>query len=600
MRLAKSPLTFRSRLQIIQIGLLCLFVAVGLSYYRIQIVKHDYFKVLGERFRVKKRIIKASRGLIYDRSERLVTRNLPAYDLVLMRDEMKEKWDLLRPRLAEFLDEDETELDAIYSKSKTRLLSLPIVIQKDIPFTDVVRILRNRNQYSGINVDVSSRRDYVYDTMLSHVLGYVGEAAESDMATDSGLRMGDIVGKRGLEKSYNQFLTGQDGEKTVQMNSRGYFFSEAITSDPKPGANLYLTVDLDLQKIAIDALAGHNGTVLMMDVTTGGMLVFVSSPSFDLNRFTKRMTEEEWLDLSNQPDKPLFSRPLQGLYAPGSIFKIVTALAALDKGVITPETRFFCTGEFEYYDRVFKCHLASGHGELDLKGAIQKSCNVYFYQTADQMGATVLASMASRLGFGTSTGIDLIGEKSGVVPSPKWKKRLYNKIWFPGETLSMCIGQGDLQVTPVQILSLMAVVANKGSSPIPHLIQKIEYAGETQLIETGRRHVELSESEYRTIQEGMWNVVNREHGTGSAAKIANRDVCGKTGTAQLVTFRSDHDRKDARYMNAWFAGFAPLSKPEVAIVVLVEHGGGGGVNAAPVARLVLDAYFNRMASMAPI
>lgn len=600
MRLAKSPLAFRDRLQFIQALILVLFVGVGLSYYRIQILNHDHFRVLGERFRVKKRQVKASRGLIYDRHEQLITRNLPAYDLVLMRDEMKEQWAQLKPRLAEFLSSDEAVLDATYQSYRSRLLSLPIVLEKDISFPEVVRVLRNRALYPGINVDVSSRRDYVYASLLSHVLGYVGEVTESDMAQSSTMRLGDIVGKRGIERAYDGFLTGHDGQRTVQMNSRGFFFSDTMTLVPESGSNLFLTLDIELQETAAQALDSHNGAVLMMDLRSGEILVYVSAPSFDLNQFARRMSEKDWNALLRQPNQPLFNRPIQGLYAPGSIFKIVTALAALDAGVITPETTFFCGGAYEYYGRTFKCASTAGHGVLDLKGAIQKSCNLYIYQVADQLTAQKIAAMAEKLGFGRETGVDLIGEKRGLVPSPTWKKERYGKVWFPGETLSMAIGQGDLQVTPIQLLYLMAVVANNGEAPVPRLLHKVERGGAMEPVNPTFHQVAIPKAYFQVVKEGMWRAVNREQGTGSAAALVGRDVCGKTGTAQLVTFRSDKDRKNERLMNAWFAGFAPRDRAEVAVVVVVEHGGGGGVNAAPVAREVLEAYFSKQKRLSPI
>ncbi|MCB1050584.1 MAG: penicillin-binding protein 2 [Acidobacteria bacterium] len=592
MRPTQNLLGLKRRLQGLQLVVGFIFAVVVASYYRVQVLNHDHYVDLGEKYRIKKRPVMATRGLVYDREKRLITRNLPSYNLVLQRDEMDQPFQQALPNLAQFLEKPPEQLQHAYEEYRGSLLSQPIPLEENVSFETVLKALRNRLNFPGLAVEVSSRRDYVYPDLFSHVLGYVGEASSQDLQNNPDLMLGDVVGKRGIENSYNSVLTGIQGEKAIHINSRGVIFREEMENPPIPGGNLTLTLDLDLQMAAKQAIGEHGGVILLMDVRNGDLLVFYSSPTFDLNQFSKQMSREQWADLINQPGQPLFNRPLQGLYAPGSIFKLVTVLSALHNNLIHSNTKVYCSGSYQYLGRTFHCHKRDGHGELDLWEAIQKSCNVYMYTISKDLGAQALAETAYDLGFGQKSGIDVVGEKLGIVPSPKWKQQTTGKPWYSGETLNMAIGQGNVQVTPIQLVKMMAIIASEGHCPQPHILKGLEHQGEEQPFEPTISRCSTIETEhFTTVKTAMWQVVNRPSGTGSAAAIPGFDVCGKTGTAQLLTFRSEADRKLERNMNAWFAGFAPLDNPQVAILVLVEQVGAGSTKAAPIAREVLSAYF---------
>lgn len=599
MRLAPTPLAFQGRILLIKIMVILGFLVVLGGYYRIQILEREHYEALGEKYRIKKRRIKATRGLIYDRNERLITQNMPTYNLILLRDEMEESWKRLRPRIASFLNITEEELDRRYKK-RSRLLSQPVLLAEDIEFSESMRIRRNRRRYPGLAIETTERRYYSFGRLFTHVLGYVGEVSREKLNDYPGLRMGDIVGQSGIELAYNDMLTGDDGERTIMIDNRGVYRQSQVSLPPTPGEDIYLTIDFELQKLAFDVLKGRLGSIVLMDVKTGEILTYVSSPTFDLNLFTKSISQEDWNALLQSPGNPFVNRPIQGTYAPGSVFKLVSALAALSQNKVTPQTTYFCSGAFDYYNHTFNCHKRAGHGLVDLEKAIMGSCNVYFYQIAKDLDIDDLAAMARAFGFGEVTKVDLHGEKNGLVPTKAWKRKRYKQVWFPGETLSVAIGQGSLQTTPMQLLVLMATLATDGVVPTPHLLHKSGYAENLASHDFSTREISnVRKDHFQRMRRAMWKVVNQTDGSGSRARVEGLDVCGKTGSAQLVTFTSEADRKEDALVNAWFAGFAPRDNAEVAIVVLVEQAGHGGSMAAPIAKIMLEAYQKRKAELDP-
>lgn len=599
MRLAPTPLAFQGRIYFI-IGLIAFaFFCLSAGYYKIQILEREHYVKLGEKYRIKKRRIKASRGLIYDRHEKLITQNMPTYNLVLLRDEMEDPWKEAAPNLAEFLEIPLERLQERYAK-RSSLLSQPVVLKEDISYEESMRIRRNQLRYPGLAVATAERRYYTFGELFAHVLGFVGVANSKELQAYPNLAMGDIVGKNGIELAYEGELTGEDGERMIVIDNRGVYRSQDVSVQPKPGHDLILSLDLDLQRLAMETLSERTGSVVMMDVHSGEILVYVSSPTFDLNLFSEGISNEEWSELLTRPGDPFLNRPVQGAYAPGSVFKLVTALSALQNQKITPSTTYFCNGEFKFYNRVFRCHKRGGHGHIGLIEAIETSCNVYFYNVARDLGVENLAETAFSLGFGKPTGVDLVGEKQGLVPTPDWKRERLNEIWYPGSTLNMAIGQGNLQTTPLQLLVLMSGIATEGKMPVPHLLHKIRIDGELQPFTTRYQTLDGVPEEYwNVLKQAMWKVVNDSSGTGTLARVKDFDVCGKTGTAQLRSFTSESEHKIDALKNAWFAGFAPLNDPEVAIVVLVEQAGAGGANAAPIAKTLLEAYKKQRAEVDP-
>ena len=595
MKLAATPLAFQGRIRFLRVLVIFGFMAVLTGYYRVQILNQERYEALGEKYRIKKRRIKAARGLIYDRTGVLVTQNMPTYNLVLRRDEMEEPWRLLRSKIATFLGMAPEELQKRYSK-KSHLFSQPILLKENIDFKETLRVKRNQLRYPGLGIEVADKRFYTHDHLFSHVLGYMGEASQAHLSKNPRLRLGDQVGRNGIELAYDTELTGVDGERVVLMNHRGLIREEKEAIPPKPGKDLYLTLDFKLQQLAAESLKTRNGAVVMMDVNTGEILVYVSSESFDLNLFTDGISEKNWNTLLNSPGQPFLNRPIQGSYAPGSIFKLVTALAALNTKKVSLNTKYFCNGALTLYNHEFHCHRKSGHGWMDLSQAVQTSCNVFFYNLARDMDPNALADMAFKLGFGHLSGIDLSGEKPGFVPTPAWKKKYFKEIWYPGDSLSFAIGQGSLQTTPLQLAGLMAIIATQGKAPVPHLQLKTTNYQSTEHYQIQHRLIGGIPKEFYTpLRQAMWRVVNQTQGTGSKARVEGFDVCGKTGTAQLITFTSEADHKVDAYKNAWFAGFAPLKEPQVVVVVLVEKAGAGGVQAAPIAKKLFEAYRKRKA-----
>lgn len=599
MKLAPTPLMFRDRILFLRVMVVVAFVMVLGGYYRIQILKQQHYEELGEKYRIKKRRIKASRGLVYDRNSKLITQNMPTSNIVLLRDEMESNWNQFRPELSAFLAISEEDLQARYRKG-SHLLSQPVLIKENIDFSEAMRIMRNQKRFPGLAIQNHERRHYPYGTLFTHVLGYVGEASESDLRRTERLRLGDVVGKTGVESRYNQFLTGDDGERTIMIDNRGIYRSSDVTTAPSPGKDLYLTLDFELQKLAAESLEDRGGTVLMMDVRTGEMLVYISSPSFDLNLLANGINYEDYEALLKSEGNLFLNRPIQGAYAPGSIFKIVTALAGLRYGKINPNTTHFCSGSIDHFGRIRHCHRRGGHGYVNLKKAIQHSCNVYFYRLAMEIDVDQIAEVASEFGFGLPTDIDLAGEHSGLVPTREWKREQAGRVWYPGETLSVSIGQGDLLVTPIQLLKFMATVATAGRQTTPHLLLK-HGKNEQFLVNEVEQQMfdKIPDEHYGLVKHAMWSVVNSSDGTGSRARVKDFDVCGKTGTAQLITFTNESQHKNDDFKNAWFAGFAPRDQARVAVVVLVEQAGAGGAQAAPIAKLLFEAYKKRYWSMEP-
>ena len=580
--------------------LVCLgFLVVLAGYYRVQIIEGGRYERLGEKYRIKKTRYKAPRGLIYDRDKRLITQNMPTYNLVLLRDEMKSSWKWFRPRVAQFLGISEERLERRYTK-RSRLFSEPVLLRENIGYRESLRIMRHQRRFPGLAVETAGNRHYTHGSLFAHVLGFVGEASREQLRKNPDLHLGDIVGKSGIERKYNEVLTGVDGERTIEIDSRGVYRSNRLTTPATPGGDLYLTLDYDLQNLAVEALDGRSGSIVMMDVRTGDILVYLSSPAYDLNLFTTGISAEDWSHLRNAPTRPFLNRPMRGTYAPGSVFKLITALAALQDGVITPESRYFCSGKVNFYNREFRCHREEGHGLVDLRGAIQTSCNVYFFSLGLDLDIHTLARTAKQFGFGRTTGLDLVGEKPGLVPTPEWKKKTQNQIWYPGDTLNLTIGQGDLLSTPIQVVQLMAALANEGQLVTPRfLLSRTDQGKETRFPVKTQPIQGIPRHHYQLLKEAMWRVVNDPSGTGNSAKVDGFDVCGKTGTAQLITFTREEDHEIDAYKNAWFAGFAPRDEARVAIMVLVERAGAGGANAAPIARILLEAYMRSLKGVDP-
>jgi penicillin-binding protein 2 len=483
----------------------------------------------------------------------------------------------------------------------------PVVLKEDVDLKEVAYIESRRLELPMLSVGIEARRDYPHGALAAHVLGYVGEVSEEQVRKDveGEFDLGDIIGRAGIERQYDAPLRGAKGWKEVVVNSHGREMQEVGEGrQPSPGRALRLTVDLDLQTTLEEAYGEELGSAVFLDPNSGAVLAMISRPAYDPNVFARRFSQDVWQSLVKDPRHPLQDRVSLSKFAPGSVFKIAMAIAALEEGIAGPGRVDHCTGSYRFGEKIFQCWgiRKGGHGWIGMREAIIQSCNVYFYRLGNEMGIERIAKWGRLLGFGTPTGIDLPHEESGTLPDPEWKRRAVPRdpTWHPGETISVSIGQGALEVTPLQMSVFASIIANGGTVHRPHLVRSREAR---EGVEEGAddsavmRSVTLHPATLGLIKDAMWGVVN-EAGTGVRARIEGRDVCAKTGTAQVFRVSRDIDAdklpKDKRD-HAWFVGFAPKDNPQIAWAVFVQNGGHGGTVGAPIARAVLERFFAKQA-----
>jgi len=583
----------QQRIKIVQWVTVVLFVFLLANFWDLQIRSPDYYAARAERNRLKATRIQAPRGRIVDRDGRVIVDNQASYSLLLVPRNVNPK---SLQKLADGLNLDVAELiERVKRYRRTQPAYAPILIKEDLSPAELsfVEAHRGEPDFPEVEVVQTHRRLYPRGGIAAHLIGYVGEVSESELAQLEFARYepGQLVGKAGVERQYNHWLTGIDGERRVLVDSRGRERQLIGIKPPVPGRDLQLTIDLDLQVVAELAMEGRRGAVVALDPRNGEILALVSRPTFDPNRFTGRMHGEEWTQLVNDPDKPLLNRAIQAQLAPGSTIKPIIALAGLATGVITPDFAVYCNGGATFYGRFFRCHQRGGHGRVTLYEALVQSCDVYFYTVGTRLGIQRLARYARLMGFGQATGVDLPNEAAGLVPDEEWKFRIFHQRWYPSETVSVAIGQGALTVTPLQLAYAIGGMAMGGVWYPPH----VRRLPESELRPRVQR---LDSVHVAEIVQALYGVVN-DNGTGVRARIPGLEVCGKTGTAQLVSLDKVAHRglPDHLEDNAWFVGFAPRTNPEIVVVALLENAGHGYL-AAPVVRDVIKAYFDKKARMA--
>jgi len=542
----------------------------------------------------------APRGRILDREGRVLADNFPAFSVLLMRESAS----TLAPErvvgIARGLGLDPAELQHLMEHSARLPRFQPIVLKQSATLDDIAFVESHRLEYPELDLIQVQQRLYPKREVAAATLGYVGEVSEDMIAKPgSPYRPGDVAGKFGTEREYDQILSGRDGMRRVIVNSRGEEVGSLNTILAMPGNDLRLTLDLDLQMVAEAALGDRAGAVVALVPRTGEVLAMVSHPSFDPNEFAKRIDREEWEKLADDPMKPLMNKAIQAQLAPGSVFKIVTATAALETGTIQPDFTVHCAGEVEiyghtYHDWVWEKHEA--HGSVDLHRAIIVSCDVYFYTLGKLLGIEKIDYFAKRLGLGARTGIDLPGEATGLIPSPEWVQKAFKRKWWAGETMPVAIGQGAVVVTPLQLARMIGAIAWGGTFSHPHLVFKDQLlALGVDPPDTPAQNFPLSESTLEAVMRGMWGVVNEGGGTGADARCPGIDIAGKTGTAQVVSVNLMKSAHNANFKNnAWFVGFSPSNKPEIVVAALVMQGEHSTV-AVPVVREVIKAYFDKKA-----
>ena len=572
-----------------------LTVFLLLNFWKIQVLDHKKYWEKSEANRMREIVLPSQRGLIKDRGETILADNKASFKVSVIRENC-EDYDKSCRKISRLLKIEEDVLKERIKRYESFPVFKPIVIKENLSFEEVAVIEARKLEFPELFLQAEPKRFYPFGNLAAHALGYIQELSGEEIK--KGLyqqrRLGDLIGKTGVEKVYEATLVGTDGEALEIVDSMGRSKGKIAKREPEKGQNIILTIDYALQEKAEELLEGREGAVVMMDPQTGEILALASYPTFDPNKFIDRFTPEEWLDLVNSPEFPLENRAIRGQYAPGSIFKLVIDLGALELGIIDEETTFTCKGEIEIYNEPFTCWVEKGHGEMNLIQAIRNSCNIYHYQVGKKMGIDQISRYAKMLGFGAKTGIDLPGEKTGLVPDPQWKREVRKERWQPGETISVSIGQGPLMVTPLQVALYTSIIANRGKKVTPHLLNSQSLAGKRVFSEKDAVDIELST--FETVIQGMWEVVNKG-GTGWAANVKGFDICGKTGSTQLISTEKDKEKKveeeeeeEESKTHSWFTGFAPRDNPKIVVTVIIEYGGMGGATAAPLARKLFNSY----------
>ena len=555
-----------------------LFTVLLGRLWQLQVVQGAYYLQLSEENRLRDLRLPAPRGILYDRKGRPLVSNRAAFTVSLLAMELRDPERVL-PRLAVLLGIPVETIRDRLAQARSRPFE-PVRLLRDAPKNVVAMIEENRLDLPGVLIEVEPVRHYLYGALAAHALGYLGEISAGELAARSGYRMGDLIGKSGTERIYDRKLRGHEGRLRVEVDARGRPLGVLSREPSHAGKSLVLTIDLDIQRAAEAALGEQTGAVVVLDPRNGEVLALVSHPAFDPNVFAAGITPERWRQLSGDTGLRLLSRATDATYEPGSVFKVVTAAAALTRGTATRETRVNCNGIFRLGRWVF--HDLAAYGTVDFITGVAKSCNVFFWTLGTRTGGDAMAEMARALGLGARTGIDLPSENAGLIPDSAWKRRTQGEPWYPGDNANMAIGQGWMNVTPLQIARMIAAVANGGTLVRPHLVRQVidPATGTVERVTTGPTGtVGFRPDVLATLREALEAVVVR--GTGRAVAIPGLAIAGKTGSAENPRGQP----------HAWFAAYAPVDQPRIALAVLVEHGRRGGLVAAPIARAVLQAAF---------
>jgi penicillin-binding protein 2 len=576
------------------------FFLIFVHLWYLQVIKGSDYRRLSENNRIRIRENPADRGMLLDRKGRILAHNRPSFEVSVVPEDLKDDPESV-VRIGEMLNMAPEEIQSRIQGTKRRAPFKPVKIKSDIDWNELAVLELNRVHLPGLQVDVRPRRTYDYGDLACHLLGYLGEVDENELkqTTNGSYQMGDLIGKYGVECRWEGDLKGTNGGRQIEVDAIGREIKPLRSVEPFPGNNVVLTIDLDLQIAAEEAFQERTGALIAMDPRDGRLLAMVSKPSFDPNLFARSILPEEWKSLMENPHHPLQNKAIQGQYPPGSVFKIVTAIAGLESGTITPNTQFVCTGLYPYGNRNFRCWKEEGHGMVSLHRAMVESCDIYFYQVGLKLGVDLIAQYAEEFGLGSTTGISLPHEKSGIVPSASWKRKRSGIPWYSGETLSLAVGQGYLNATPLQLLMLISAVANGGRFYLPKVVERVEDIYGKRLSEyppVEKRMIHVSEETIRIVREALKGAVTEPHGTGWACNLKDVKVAGKTGTAQVVRMAQDFRKGDMERMplkfrdHAWFVAYAPFENPSIAVAVIAEHAGYGGAAAAPIAKKVIEKY----------
>ena len=590
-------------------AILCVVVAFSILFMRLfylQIMKGEEFLRLSENNSIRLESIVAPRGLIFDADGKLLVDNRPSFDLRIIPRNARPLEQTLK-KLARYTNIPEEEMMEKVREGNGLSSYKPVLLKQDIGRDAMASIEVHKFDLPGVAIDIRPVRHYINGQHAAHLIGYLGEinAKELQSGAFAGCKGGDFIGRFGAEKSYEDLLRGKRGGRQVEVDVRGQVVKALRTVNATPGRNLYLSLDYALQKKVEELLQDRVGAVVAMDPMTGYILVMASSPTFDQNAFVSGMSRKEWNVLTSNPDYPMTNRVIQAEYPPASTYKIVTAIAGLEEGVVDHETTHYCPGYYALGNRVFRCWKRGGHGEVNVVRAIAESCDVFFYKVGEEVGVDRLAFYAGMCGLGERTGISLDNEGKGLIPTSVWKKKRLGESWQKGETLNISIGQGFNLTTPLQMLVLTSAIANNGSLYQPQVVRRVETADGMEIeniesVVTG--NLTISPQTMDIVKRGLWEVVNTKKGTARGIKLKQYSISGKTGTAQLVTTRepkAGEENKDSLFEqnlpHAWFVAYAPSEAPRIAVAVIVEHGEHGSTAAAPIAKELIKTYLDKEA-----
>jgi penicillin-binding protein 2 len=587
-----DPKVPQERLALFSYVSVTFIVLLLVGFWKLQVIQSGHFADLAERNQIRYIPIIAPRGAMLDREGRVLVDSYPSFSILLLRDNPK-LVDKNLPQIADGLGISKTDLQQQLDIAKYEPKFQPVVIKPAASEADIAFVESHRADLPLLELMMVQRRRYPHGQMLANAIGYVGEVSAQQLdQSDGHYRPGDIVGKAGLERQYNDQIEGTDGLRRVVVNSVGRVMRTLDDVEAIPGKPIQLTIDYDLQAVADSYMADKQGSVVAIDGRTGEVLAMVSRPTFDPNDFAVRIPTAEWQKLNADPQTPLLNRAIQGQLAPGSIFKIVMATAMLESKALPENFTAYCPGRAEFYGRTFHCWRPAGHGVTDLHKAIVDSCDVFFYTIGQRLGIDRIHYYATGLGLGRRTGVDLPGEEAGLIPSEEWVQRVYHHKWYAGETISVSIGQGSVMATPIQIARMIAAVSGGGTLLKPYLMKN--------LANNAPDHFPLADDTVEQVTDGMYGVIN-EGGTGSSLKLQDIDFSGKSGTAQLMSYEAGaKNGKKGKETNGWFVGYAPRRNPEIVVAAVIqgssEH---GGTTAGPVVRDIVKAYYDKKNARQP-
>jgi penicillin-binding protein 2 len=593
-RFVRELMEMKQRTVLLSFVVGAVFFLLLLRLWHLQVLSAEDYRSMSEDNRLRFVPIAASRGAIMDRNGTVLVSNQPSFSLAVIPQEVKNK-DALLDQLVSLLDLDRDELEDRWKKGRGRAKYYPIVLSSNITRDQVEIIEENRLRLPGVEIEVKPVREYACGILGSHLLGYIGEVSEDDLARKENeeYNPGDYIGKNGIERAWEKELHGSDGGRQLEVDARGRVLRTISETQPSVGNSVVLTIDSRIQEAAENALGEQAGAAVAMDVNSGEVLAFVSKPDFDPSLFSGKMPPDIWKKYLEDKRRPLENKALTGQYPPGSTFKIITALAGLENRLVDENSSVGCRGVYHLGRSAFKCWNKRGHGTVNLKKSLRESCDVYYYTLGDRLGVDRIADMAKRFMLGSPLGIGLNHEKGGLIPTTAWKQKRFGKPWIRGETPSVSIGQGYVLMTPIQLASMIATVANEGTIYRPHLVKRVVDADGRTIREFGPERLGatgVSANSFRLVKQGLFAVVNERGGTGGGARVGGVTVAGKTGTSQVVKLHSGAGNAYQYRDHGLFVAFAPFEKPEIAVAVVIEHGMHGAA-AAPIAGRIIRTWY---------